>query len=155
MKYIDLTGHRFWRLVASEVSHRDENGNEFWHCRCDCGSLKAINKHSLLRGATQSCGCLHKERSKAALTTHGQAALSGKSSTYKAWLWMRACCDNPQDSKEHRYGAKGIGYCRSWRRFENFQADMGDRPTACFLGRINKCRNFSPNNCRWIVPPTS
>jgi hypothetical protein len=147
MKYIDITEQRFGRLVAKQVSHRDEHGNEFWHCLCDCGGVKTTWKHALTRGGTQSCGCLCKERTKKALTTHGKR----KSVIYQRWLKMRAACDNPKHPKYVRYGAKGINYCARWKTFANFYADMGDPPPNCSLQRIDKSGDFSPENCQWVA----
>lgn len=59
-KSIDLTGQRFGRLT---VVFRAENkgGKTRWHCKCDCGKEKDVLAINLVRGLTQSCGCLHKE----------------------------------------------------------------------------------------------
>lgn len=56
----DLIGQRFGRLM---VLCRAESKNQMtrWHCKCDCGNEKDIYTSNLLRGLTQSCGCLHKE----------------------------------------------------------------------------------------------
>ncbi len=50
------------------------------------------------------------------------------------------------------YGGRGITVCKRWQHFENFIADMGERPsTKHILGRKNPKRGFSPSNCRWII----
>lgn len=60
-KFRDLTGQRFGRLKALDIAFR--RGKVcFWKCRCDCGEKKIVNGKSLKRGATQSCGCLQRER---------------------------------------------------------------------------------------------
>ena len=54
---LDITGRRFFRLVAIE---RDESKNDgrhiFWKCKCDCGNEIVVRKDSLLSGHAKSCG---------------------------------------------------------------------------------------------------
>lgn len=60
----DLTGQRFGRLVAtSRAPNVGKSGKvTAWNCRCDCGAATIVPGDSLKRGASQSCGCLNKER---------------------------------------------------------------------------------------------
>lgn len=61
---LDLTGERFGRLVviSREGSKKKEKASwSTWKVRCDCGKEKVVIGSVLLRGDTQSCGCLHKD----------------------------------------------------------------------------------------------
>lgn len=60
-KFRDLTGQRFGRLRVLDIAFRRDKVC-FWKCRCDCGGKQIVNGKSLKRGATQSCGCLQRER---------------------------------------------------------------------------------------------
>jgi hypothetical protein len=66
---------------------------------------------------------------------------------------MRQRCENPKATKYPRYGAVGVSVCARWRdSFENFLADMGERPPGRSLDRIDPAGNYEPGNCRWATP---
>lgn len=58
----NLVGQRFGKLVVIERAENDKHGNVRWLCRCDCGNETVVISGHLKSGATQSCGCLAKER---------------------------------------------------------------------------------------------
>lgn len=38
-----------------------KNGKIYYRCTCECGTVKDVNKWTLLRGESKSCGCLRQE----------------------------------------------------------------------------------------------
>ena len=62
-KLIDLTDKIFERLTVVKHHKKDNNGNNYWLCKCDCGNeeLISVRGNSLTFGNTKSCGCLQKE----------------------------------------------------------------------------------------------
>lgn len=63
--------------------------------------------------------------------------------TYKSWSEMKYRCNH--NIKKY----KNVSYCKRWESFENFLADMGERPPNKTLDRINFNGIYEPNNCKW------
>lgn len=62
MKFEDLTGKRFVRLVVMARSESNKHGHTKWHCKCDCGKEVVAYASDLKRGGRPSCGCLKSEK---------------------------------------------------------------------------------------------
>lgn len=140
-------GDRFGRLIIIN-KHTETvryNGRRpYCLARCDCGTIKEIQRQSINIGGTRSCGCLSTERK----TKHGKFGTP----VYITWVKMRQRCDNQNNEKYHRYGGRGIKYQDSWNNFESFFNDMGERPDGKTLDRTNNNGNYTKENCRWSSP---
>jgi hypothetical protein len=153
MRRIDLTGQKFGRLTVI-IAVGSRNGRRLWQCRCECGRKLIVTGSNLRTGNSNSCGCFHRDRATErgrASKTHGHWTNGQASPTYRSWLAMHARCKHPNMNGFEFYGGRGIKVCIRWKRFENFLADMGERPDGQSLDRIDSDGNYEPSNCRWAT----
>ena len=71
-----------------------------------------------------------------------------RSPTYVSWRSMIQRTTNPNNTRWADYGGRGVTVCERWRSFDNFLADMGERPAGQTLDRIDNDGNYEPANCR-------
>ena len=154
-----MIGTRFHRLLVIApaepyICPGDTQRHKRWLVRCDCGIAKIVSQSNLRCGNTVSCGCYKRDRMIANNTTHGKA----DTPEYYSWTGMIQRCFNPKGKAWKDYGGRGITVCPHWMKFENFLADMGDKPAGTSIDRINNdlgylCPKCHPptGNCRWAT----
>lgn len=155
-RFIDLTGQQFGRLTAEEYSSTNERRKCLWSCVCVCGNHVVVAGVDLRSGNTQSCGCLARDRAAAmgrASATHGQSRKGHKTAEYAAWESIISRTENPNNHAYNNYGGRGIRMCKRWRTsFENFFADMGQRPGSSYtIHRVRNNEGYKKSNCMWVT----
>lgn len=141
----NMIGVRFarWQVIGRAPNR---GGSAVWDCRCDCGVVKAVYGQNLRRGLSRSCGCLHREMTGDRVRTHGMA----KSPIYAIWNGMVQRVCNPDQTRRTFPYYQDIDIDPRWLKFENFYADMGDKPTNfASLERRDNLKGYWKDNVEW------
>lgn len=148
---LNLLDQRFGRLVVS-AADGSERGRRMWLCICDCGNETRAASKTLRNGHKRSCGCLVRDvatQNIRGARNPGKHGMTG-TSTYNIWKSMISRATGKGSSiVRERY--KAISVCERWLSFDNFLADMGERPAGLTLERMKNELGYEPGNCKWAT----
>lgn len=146
----DLMGRKFnsWTVIGfSHVS----GGKSYWKCQCECGTTAIKRVNQLTQGISKDCGCSKAFKLQNIKNSNKELKMNTRISSI--WYGMHDRCQNPNHSKYHNYGGRGIKICEEWYDFNNFYqwAISNGYAKNLELDRIDVDGNYSPDNCRWIT----
>lgn len=147
----ELIGKIFGRLEVISFDYqktKDKDVPYYW-CRCSCGNVKSIEKYSLTRNLTKSCGCLNREIH-SENKTHGDS----KSKLYDLWVNMKQRCLNPDNPSYKNYGGRGIGIYKPWidsyETFKEFAINNDYIESITTIDRTDNDKGYFPDNVRFV-----
>lgn len=163
-----MTEHTAWLLPSRYDDGMGYKKGEPALCACGCGGYtsgvtdprragKYISGHNS-RVKHPMEGKHHSDEARARLAAYTGEQSSAyrhgwsQTPTYVSWRAMRSRCRTLSNASYPSYGGRGIKVCERWEIFENFLADMGERPSLDHsIDRINPDGDYEPANCRWLT----
>ncbi len=119
-------------------------------CRCDCGAQIVTSIIDVVRGKSQSCGCLAKEINREKNFVHGLT----HHPFMRVFYDVRSRCYNPKDVGYHNYGGRGIKMCEQWKDnvkiFYDWAIENGWQQ-GLDINRINNDGDYEPTNCNCVT----
>jgi len=125
-------------LVIGEPFRKAGKKLKYIEATCDCGNRFELRTDRVKYQV--SCCCVVNKTIK-----HGYVGTR----TYKTWTAMKSRCKH-----QPHYVNKRITVCERWLTFDNFLADMGERPVGTSIDRIDNSKGYEPQNCRWATSKT-
>ena len=143
-----LNGQKFGRLTVLGFERwdrlTDDQRVSVWNCICECGTEHQTRRSNLQDYS--SCGCWFREKISESSTKHGMTGTP----THQTWRKMKERCLADYYVEKDYYQDQGVDIYQPWiDSFENFYADMGERPEGMTLDRIDGTKGYYPDNCRW------
>lgn len=152
IRYPLSSGQRFGRWTVLDASDRDAV-----HCRCDCGTERAVRAYNLFNPTkgSRSCGCLRREVTAQRRRTHGLGSDAYTDYRYRLWGTLMGKCYRPSHKDYAFYGGRGITVHAPWHDAATFIREivelLGPRPDGFQLDRIDNSGNYEPGNLRWAT----
>ena len=140
----DLTGRTIGSVTVLGYAGRSRFNHILWRCAFEGGTERVMRGDHIRAKCFLSC-----------VFNFKRGHSSNSYGTYLSWVGMIQRCMNPNHDGWSRYGGAGIMIDLRWlgeHGFENFLADMGERPEGTNLSRRLDEGNYEPGNVEWGTP---
>lgn len=149
--FIDMTGQVYGALSVIERAP-SQYKTSYWKCRCECGTVKSIQRTALINGKTLSCGCKVNPPGESSYQWSGHREISGS-------YWSRL-----KKGALNRNLDFNITIEQAWEVFEiqERKCRLSGRPlwfgktyreaatTTASLDRIDSTKPYTYDNIQWI-----
>lgn len=147
-------GKKYNRLTVISIGEPrkrcDGRNHNTVNCICECGKEGNYKLTEVVSGHSGSCGCLRRDNTKKAKTTHGQT----DTPLYYVYNGMKARCYDDKKAQYKDYGGRGIKVCDEWLEnpssFFEWALNNGYK-RGLHIDRENNNGNYDPSNCRWVT----
>jgi hypothetical protein len=142
----DLTNQVFGRLTARCPIGRIRS-SLLWFCTCSCGGSKNIASCNLIKGITQSCGCIRREVEDLTNQKFGRLTAicrDGKECEGAKWFCVCECggCKTVAAGNLRRRKSRSCGCYRSEEAVRRCRLGIsGGRPKKSYKERINDSKS--------------
>lgn len=130
------------KVIQKVRTAPNQAGGQRYRLECVCRTRITVPRFYLMRkqNPKRHCGC--------------KTIPADSPYTKRSWYAMHSRCYYKKHVSYAQYGGRGISVCWRWHKdnpegWENFKADMGERPKNLSLDRIDSNGNYEPDNCKW------
>lgn len=153
-----LKDKKFKYLTPRSFFYKESRGKNrrFWKCECDCGKFVDREEYTILKEATESCGCMHVRNLKGNETTRykGCEELNGQ---YISQLKCKAKERNLNWNITPEYlwelFIKQNRKCKLTNldlNFESYRDKQKGAEQTASLDRIDSLKGYEEGNLQWI-----